>query len=167
MAAVISDTSPIQALRYLQLLDLLPDFFSQVLVPPTVAAELSAVESGLPPFDVRTTHWIVIRAPTDERLVRSFSSSLGRGESEAIALALETRADALLIDERKGRAHALRAGLKVAGTIGLLLRAKRLHRIHEIAPLLKSLESGISFRVSRTLREQVLREAGEPPNDAA
>ena len=50
---------------------------------------------------------------------------LDLGETEAIALATELRADALLIDEQAGRREAIRRGLKVAGTLAVLDEADR------------------------------------------
>jgi len=44
-----------------------------------------------------------VEAAQDRNNVRQFANSVGIGESEAIELALELRADHLLIDERKGR----------------------------------------------------------------
>ncbi|HKD84697.1 MAG TPA: DUF3368 domain-containing protein [Terriglobales bacterium] len=48
---------------------------------------------------------------------------LGPSEREAIQLAQEQHADLLLIDERRGRAEALRRGLATTGTLGVLLAA--------------------------------------------
>ena len=45
---------------------------------------------------------------------------LDAGESQAIALAIETHADLLLLDEQAGRLEAARQGLKVAGTLAVL-----------------------------------------------
>jgi predicted nucleic acid-binding protein len=42
------------------------------------------------------------------------------GELEAISLAQEIHADAILIDDRVGRNAAIRCGLAVVGTVGLL-----------------------------------------------
>jgi predicted nucleic acid-binding protein len=50
---------------------------------------------------------------------------LGAGESEAIALALELHADALLLDDRKARQEAQRRGLTVTGTLAVLATAAR------------------------------------------
>jgi predicted nucleic acid-binding protein len=53
------------------------------------------------------------------------SLNVDEGEREAISLAREVNAKAILIDDRKGRAEAIRCGLRVAGTIGLLEAAGR------------------------------------------
>ena len=51
------------------------------------------------------------------------SGSLGRGELEAIALAQELKADALLIDDYDGREEAIRRHLPVFGTLRVLAAA--------------------------------------------
>ena len=52
-------------------------------------------------------------------------TELGPGEREAIALALETNADFLLIDETEGRRAAVQNGVPVKGTLGLLEEAAK------------------------------------------
>jgi predicted nucleic acid-binding protein len=162
-AVVVSDTSPIRALKHLGLLDLLPSFYDQVLLPPAVASELAATTSGMPALHASEMPWLVVRAPRDRDQVAALALSLGAGESEAIALAIEVNADALLIDERKGRTQANRVGVKIMGTIGLLLRAKSMGHIDRLSPLLDSLETGIAFRIAVSLRNDALRLAGESP----
>lgn len=49
---------------------------------------------------------------------------LGSGEREAIALAIETRADLVVLDDQKGRRVARERGLSVTGTIGVLVEAR-------------------------------------------
>src|SRR6266571_3788208 len=53
-------------------------------------------------------------------------SHLDDGEAQAIALALEHRADLLLLDERDGTAAARARGLTVTGTLGVQDRAASL-----------------------------------------
>ena len=48
------------------------------------------------------------------------SSSLGRGEAEAIAVASDVDADIVLLDDLRARRMARRLGLNVMGTLGVL-----------------------------------------------
>ena len=59
--------------------------------------------------------------PTDPALM-----DLDKGEVQAISLALEYRADLLLMDERAGTVAARQRGLSVVGTLGILDRAAEL-----------------------------------------
>lgn len=59
------------------------------------------------------------------QLVNLLRQDLGAGESEAIVLAREVKADVLLMDERRGRNAAKRLGITCTGLVGLLLEARR------------------------------------------
>jgi predicted nucleic acid-binding protein len=63
--------------------------------------------------------WLRIRAPYGIVEV----PGLGRGETEAIALAEELNADAILIDERDGSRIARQRGIAVVGTLAVLAKA--------------------------------------------
>jgi len=86
---------------------------------------------------------------------------LDAGEIAAISLAVERRAEAILIDEKAGRAAASALGLKPLGLLGVLLEAKRASLIADLSPLLDRLETEAKFRIGADLRERVLRAAGE------
>jgi len=92
--------------------------YGQIIIPPQVLGEL---QSALGPEAVRTwagapPKWLEVRAAQsiDAKL------GLGIGESAAIALAQELKADRLLIDDQKGRQAALQLGISIAGTLGVL-----------------------------------------------
>jgi uncharacterized protein len=105
--------------------------------------------------------WLMVRPTTEAGLVKLLTVDLHLGEAEAIALALETKADRLLIDERDGRAMARQLGLPVIGVLGILLRAKRLGQIAEMKPELLALRDQARFYVSRELEAEILKSAGE------
>ena len=73
---------------------------------------------------------IQLATPPDPLLL----GELGLGEAEVISLALEKKADRVLIDERKGRRIAdFVYHLNVTGTGGILLRAKKNGYIEAVA----------------------------------
>ena len=150
---IVSNSSPLIALARIQRLDLVPAVLQSVLIPPAVAREIEPSIPALPA-------WVSVRVPSSRRPPLSSRGRLGDGEREAIALAIEIGADAVLMDERAGRRVAEEGGLKVIGTLGLLLEAKRAGHIETIrAELDKLLET--SFFLSPQLYDQLLRMAGE------
>jgi uncharacterized protein len=101
-----------------------------------------------------------VKVPSSQRPLLTSRARLGDGEREAIVLAIEIGADAVLIDERAGRQVAEQAGLKVIGPLGLLVEAKRAGHVTTIrGELDKLLET--SFFLGPQLYDQVLRMAGE------
>ena len=82
------------------------------------------------------------------------------GESEAIVLAIEQRADFLLIDERRGRRIAAGFGLRVLGLLGLLAAAKRLGVVSDCKSVLDQLISS-GFWIGEDLYKKFLHEMDE------
>jgi predicted nucleic acid-binding protein len=119
---VVADTTPLQYLILIQYEHVLPALYGRVVVPPAVVSELSHDETPAPVRDwlKNAPAWLEVRGPRD---VGRSSVPLGAGEQEAIALAEELDADALLIDDWDGRQEALRRHLTVLGTLRVLADA--------------------------------------------
>jgi predicted nucleic acid-binding protein len=158
VALVVSDTSPIRALVHLGLQGVLAQLFGRVLIPPAVLAELAASVEG---FQLQLVPALELREPTNTRSVEMFRKTLDPGESEALALALEIHAEAVLIDEADGRAAARTAGLQPVGVLGVLLRSKERGLCGSVKPLMDSLVVELDFFISQELRRDILQRAGE------
>lgn len=76
-------------------------------------------------------------------------------------LAIELRADFLLIDEKMGRAVAGRMGLKITGILGTLIEAKKQGYVIEIRPIIDVLVSKVGVRIKKDLIEEVLKLVNE------
>ena len=147
---IVSDSGPLIALSQLGCLELLPRLFSDIAIPPSVERELLSV--GIP-------DWLTVRKPS--AIPPEIGAlELGAGETEALALAIESNAE-LLIDEKEGRRASIRFGLTTRGTVGLLLLARQERLIPAVKPLLQTLRDQHHFWIHKTILEMALREAGE------
>jgi predicted nucleic acid-binding protein len=159
---VVSNTSPIVNLAAVGQLDLLLQLYGKVLIPSAVFHEIAVVGAGQPgATEVQTSSWIETRPVANQSLVAALRIDLDEGEAEAIALAVEVRADLLLLDERRGRAVAARLGIKFIGLLGVLMEAKHQGLIRAVKPVLDDLIARAGFWVSGPLYAQVLQTAGE------
>ncbi len=151
---VVADTSPINYLVLIDAIGVLPELYENVVVPNAVFAELQAAET---PEKVR--EWVKVFPPWfDVRqaavLLDSELSELDVGEREAIALAEELNADALIVDERAGREQARKRGIFIIGTLGILNSAAEKGLI-DLPDTLEKLQQ-TSFRVSEKLISDLL-----------
>ena len=161
---IVSDTSPLSGLAIVGHLSLLHTLYGQLIIPTAVASELERGGQDDPRIaQILTLSWLEIKPPSDHRLVDELQTvyRLDRGESEAIALALELSADELLIDERLGRREASRLGLPITGLLGVLLVAKKQGLVSAIRPIVDALIDEAGFRISHQLYTEVLTVAEE------
>ena len=123
---IVSDTSPISNLLRIGQLSILKNLYSCVIIPQRVYQELRALTTfGIDLTLIESADWIKIQVVLDQALVSTLLSELDPGEAEAIVLAIELKADRLLIDERIGRNVAKRYGLNITGLLGVLVAAKQ------------------------------------------
>ena len=158
MADVICNTSPMQYLHQVGLLRIIPSLVGQVLIPPAVNAEL-AVGRSLDLPDPAHLDWVTIRARSRFAPV-SFLPGLDAGEAEVLALALECGDAIVILDGAVARQAAHSLGVRLTGTLGLLLDAKRAGLITRIEPVLDTLQS-LRFHLARQTGATVLGLAGE------
>jgi predicted nucleic acid-binding protein len=142
-------------------LDLLRRLYQRVIVPDAVVREV--IESGagrVGAAEVQSATWIeciTLKSPPEPLL----ASELGSGEAEVISLAHSQKARLVLIDERRARRIAEQAySLRVKGSAGILVSAKRFKFIPAVRPLLESMASQGYF-LSERLIERACQEVGE------
>lgn len=147
-APAVLDSTCLIGLDNIGCLNLAEALLQPAYAPPTVEREF-----GVKP------QWLRIVAPADTTLVASLKMIVDAGEAEAIALAQELGVRVIL-DDRKVREVAMRLGVQVTGTIGLLLKAKEAELVSAIKPLLNALDAN-HFHIGPQLVAEALRLAGE------
>ena len=145
----VTNSTCLIGLERIERLDILPQVFNTVFAPPAVAKE------------VRTSlDWLKVQAVANPSVVIALRTQMDEGEAEAIALALELENVLLILDDKKARRVAQQMRMKVIGTVGMLLRAKRQGVIAEVKPLLLKLTEA-DFRISQGIIQEALRLSGE------
>ena len=158
---VVSDTTAITHLARIGALHLVHELYMTIYIPEAVYNELTAHGDDVPGAkEVKTYPWIKTKQVQNLERVRTLSNTIDPGESEAIALAQEIKADLLIIDEKIGRMHAKAAGLTITGMIGILILAKQKKLIPKVKPYLDNLIA-TKFKLSMALYNQALVMAGE------
>ncbi len=167
MAVVVSDASPLICLAAIRQFNLLRILYGEVLIPTVVWQEIthvpsfSSVTTHQAAAEARTAGWLRVVTPNNRPLVTQLETVLDSGEAEAIGLAVECKPSLLLIDERDGRQVARTLNVSLTGTLGILLRAKKLEHTPAIKPLLTELIEQHHFRLHPNLVQRVLAEASE------
>ncbi len=159
---VVSNTSPIMNLAVAGHLNLLEQLYDRIFIPEAVLQELSTIRSEqLGVLTIQVPSWIEKRSVVNRSLVNALLLELGIGEAETIVLALEMKADLMLLDERRGRQVASRLGPRFIGLLGVLLEAKREGLITAVKPVLDDVIVKAGFWISNHLYTRALQEVGE------
>jgi predicted nucleic acid-binding protein len=116
---VIADTSPINYLIQIGHIDVLPALFVKVILPSVVRDELMVAPPMVRKWIESPPSWVEVRSSADSKRDPSLQK-LDAGEADAITLAIELRADLLLMDDREAVLAARGQGLTVVGTLGVL-----------------------------------------------
>ena len=99
--------------------------------------------------------WIEVSSEYDQGQFQVLKLELDAGEASTIALALENPISRIILDESKGRLVAKRLGLKVTGTLGIIVKAKDRGLIKSGKEILDKLEEH-GFWLSERLKSYLL-----------
>lgn len=147
---VISDTSCFIILSNIGELDLLFKVFGKVITTGVIAEE----------FGECLPEWVEVIPVKDGYRQMLLEMQIDKGESSAIALALEIPDCILVLDDFKARKIASKLNLLYTGTLGVIIKAKRIGVIPSIKPFLEKIRK-TNFRIAPDLELQALKEAGE------
>ncbi len=117
---IIADTTPIHYLRLIGKVEILEKLFGRLIIPQAVFDELHRDSTPQPVKDWIDSQpsWVELKRPLHE--LDDLSKSLGKGERQAIALAVELKADALLLDDKRAKNEARRRNIPVITLLNTL-----------------------------------------------
>lgn len=147
---IISDTSCFIVLAKIDKMDLLENVYGEIVTTVEIANE----------FGETLPSWVEIVSVKDKLRQQLLEMQIDKGESSAIALALETPESTIILDDYKARKVANQLGLTFTGTLGVIIKAKLSGKIDSIKPLLEKIME-TDFRISPEIEKEALKEAGE------
>jgi uncharacterized protein len=159
---VVSNTSPISNLAVVGRLIFLRQRYETIRIPQAVVDELRALEHVAASQQIQAAlseGWLFVEPLASPLQESTFHLDLG--ETEAILLACQLKANVLLMDEKRGREAARRCGLVVAGVLGELIHAKHVGWIPNVRDEIRKLRSEAGFFVDAAVEKFILTQVGE------
>ncbi|MGV7224814.1 MAG: DUF3368 domain-containing protein [Nitrospinales bacterium] len=120
----VFNSSPIIFLAKLGIIEAALDLFERIDIPSLVYSEIrrKTDASAEAVADLIKGRRVSVSKAKNDRFVNALGRRLGKGEAEAIALSIETVADLVILDDHAARVEAMRLGLSVKGTLGIVRR---------------------------------------------
>ena len=164
MRRVIVNSTPLIALCNAGLLKILKDVYGQITIPKAVFDEITAKPDSACLQVKHNMDWIMIEEINDTTDRKMYKAKLHAGEVDVMILAQnEPRADLVIIDDNAAKKTAKYLGLKVTGTIGVLLKAKKEGIITSVKDNIDAIRNN-GFYISDTVIQMALNQAGECNN---
>lgn len=131
-------------------MDLLKKVYGSIFTTQDIASE----------FGDSFPEWIEVLEVKDPFKQQLLELQIDKGESSAIALALEIPGSTVILDDFNARKIAIKLGIQVTGTLGVIIRARQKGIISSIKPIIGKLKQ-TNFRLSTDLESEALMMAGE------
>lgn len=147
---IISDTSCFIILSKIKELDLLFNVYGTIITTPEIVSE----------FGEKLPDWVQVVAVKDKSKQSILEMQVDKGESSALALALEMDNSTLILDDYRARKIAEKLKLPYTGTIGVIIKAKQQGIISAVKPLLEKIKK-TDFRISEELELKILSKTNE------
>lgn len=156
---VIFNTSPLIFLDRLGYMEKSLTLFQTVIIPQRVLNEIYIKNDKIKKNVIGLKNHQRVLFGLETKLVKLYlglTGRLGKGEAEAISLAIEKNADLVILDDYVARKIAIELGLEVKGTLGILKRLSENKEIEiqDVNELYRRLIK-IGFRVKKSIFDSI------------
>ncbi len=158
---IVFNSSPLIFLSRLNFLDLFLTTESQFLLPESVKEEISAKQDKSSGHinKLITENKLLVQKVQLVTLANGLNERLGIGESQAITLGVELQPDYIILDDFAARKEAIRLGLNVKGTLGVIrkLQVDGKINISDLDILYQQIRD-VNFRVKREIFDSIFED---------
>ena len=160
MRKIVVNSTPLIVLCGIGKLDILKDIYQEISVPMAVFREVTTKDDSACNQLKTSGEWLHEEEIKDRSEKKMYKAKLHDGEVEVMILAQEQNADLVILDDNAAKKTAKYLGLPVTGTLGVLIKAKRMGIIESIKPLITEMRKN-GFYVSDNVELMVLEQADE------
>ena len=146
MPKVISNTSCLIVLDNIDMLGILKVLYGSIIITKEVSEE----------FSKTIPDWIDVREVNDKKYLELMKNFVDLGEASTIALAVEVDNNITILDDLKGRKIAKKLNIKMTGTLGVIINAKKKNIISSTKEVLNKLKEA-GFRISKEIENEILK----------
>ena len=138
---IVSNTTPLSSLLKIGQVGLLERLYGRVAIPTEVADELDQAGSVHQGWRDQAGFVHIEATALGDPVLQLLMAEVDPGEAAAIALAVCSASDLLIIDDMEGRRLAQRLGLSITGTVGVVLAAAERNLIDDAFAMLELLRT--------------------------
>jgi predicted nucleic acid-binding protein len=155
----VINASPVILLAKVGLMDSIPALAETFVIPQPVVDEISSVHNDAAALWLNGAGKQFVR-PAVTELTGLAGSEIGAGERSVISWAVANPGFIAVLDDREARNIAQRLGVRILGTVGVVLRLKKAGLISEVKTHLTRIRTAGGY-ISDELFREALRTAGE------
>ena len=159
---IVSNTTPISNFLHLGQMEILKTIFKELHVPMAVYSEIEAYFSGDNQWQECLNDKFIIRVEVQTSpKIKEFMTHLHMGEAEALCLCIENNAQLCLLDDRDARIIARLNNIPISGTLGVLMKAKKMGIIESVKEIMDRLRTDHHYWIDDAMYNKVLNLSGE------
>ena len=159
---IVSNTTPISNFLHLGQMEILKTIFKNLHITMAVNSEIEAYFSGDDQWQRCLDENFIIRTEVQTSpKIKELMIHLHMGEAEALCLCIENNAQLCLVDDRDARIIARLNNIPVSGTLGVLMKAKKMRIIESVKELMDRLRTDHHYWIDYALYNKVLSLSNE------